>query len=129
MDLLPLKTKWRKDTGWFELDRHEKLGNGHFPPDNSPSQLGQFPPVPLKTQLENYIYTYNPCMHTCIHIYIYAYTHRCMHTRIYAYNTYMHTYIITYIQAYIYTYIKSYILTYFGIIIHNIICIHTYIHT
>src|SRR6218665_1234338 len=79
-------------------------GNGHFPsgqfsPDNS---TGQFPlptrtisPVPLKTKLENYIYTIiHTCMHTCIHIYIHAYTHRCMHTRIY--NTYMHTCIYIY---------------------------------
>src|SRR6218665_3419679 len=40
---------------------------GQFPPDNSPSQLGQFPPVALKTQLENYIYTY---MYAHMHTYI-----------------------------------------------------------
>src|SRR6218665_285111 len=54
---------------------------GQFPPDNSLSQLGQFPPYSSKPNLKiTYIHT---CMHTCIHIYILAYTHRCMHTRIY----------------------------------------------
>src|SRR6218665_2768659 len=44
-------------------------GNGHFPP-------GQFPPVPLKTQLENYIYTYMYAhMHTYIHTHIDVCTH------------------------------------------------------
>jgi len=46
---------------------------GQFPPDNSPSQLGQFSPVPLKAQLQNYIYTYMYAhMHTYIHTCIYT---------------------------------------------------------
>src|SRR6218665_1257450 len=54
---------------------------GHFPrtipPDNSPGQFPlptrTIPPVPLKTQLENYIYTY---MYAHMHTYI----HRCIYT-------------------------------------------------
>src|SRR6218665_2441923 len=57
------------------------LGNGHFPrtiprilpPDNSPSQLGQFPPYRSKPNLKiTYIHK---CMHTCIHIYTYMHIH------------------------------------------------------
>src|SRR6218665_1115760 len=65
--------------------KQDTRGNGHFSPDtspldNPPSQLGQFPLVPLKTQLENYIYTY---MYTYMHIHIdvctHVYTHK-IHT-------------------------------------------------
>src|SRR6218665_1817056 len=97
---------------------------GHFPrtipPDNSPSQLGQFSPVPLKTQLENCIYTY-------MYAYIYTYMHIHIDVCTHVYTHTIHTCIHTYIHAYIYTYIQSYILTYFGILIH--IGIHTYIHS
>src|SRR6218665_304902 len=84
---------------------HNTSGPGHFPPGQFPRTIPRTipppnwdnSPVPLKTQLENYIYT---CMHTSINIYIHAYTHRCMHTCIYAYNTYMHTYIHIFMHTY-----------------------------
>src|SRR6218665_3671684 len=75
---------------------HSPLDN--CPPDNSPSQVGQFPPVPLKTQLENYVYTY-----MYAHIYTYMHIHIDACTRIYAYNTYMHTYIYSCIHIHLYT--------------------------
>src|SRR6218665_1036890 len=41
---------------------------GHFPPGEFPLPIRTIPPVPLKTQLENYIYTYMYAhMHTYIH--------------------------------------------------------------
>src|SRR6218665_3139121 len=71
------------------------------PSENSPPTIppGQFPlpsrtipPVPLKTQLENYIYT---CMYAHMHTYI----HTCIYTWMYA-----HTYVcIQYIHACIHT--------------------------
>src|SRR6218665_642991 len=60
------------------------------PSDNSPSQLGQFPPVPIKTQLENYINTYMYAhLHTYIHTCIYTYIYSCIH---------IHLYIVIYID-------------------------------
>src|SRR6218665_1038940 len=50
-----------------------KVGNGHFPPGQFPLPTRTIPPIPLKTQLENYIYTYMYAhMHTYIHTCIYT---------------------------------------------------------
>src|SRR6218665_2676164 len=61
---------WGDCPGW-EMSYPKREGNcpGESPPDNSPVQTRQIPPVPLKTQLENDIYTYMYAhIHTYIHI-------------------------------------------------------------
>src|SRR6218665_1443999 len=81
------------------------------PPDNSPSQLGQFP-VPLITQLGNYIYrpTYMYAyIYTYVHIHIDACTHvytHTIHTCIHrpTYNTYIHIFMHTYTLKYSHIY-------------------------
>src|SRR6218665_3387501 len=78
--------------------KHDRRGNGHFPwtihprtlhpPDNSPSQLGQFPSTNLKITF----------IHECTHAYIHTYMHSIRaytHTNIHKLCT--RTYIYTYI--------------------------------
>src|SRR6218665_679857 len=103
---------------------------GQFPPGQFPRTIPlptrTIPPIPLKTQLQNYIYIHT-CIHSCIHIYIHAYIHRFMHTRIYAYNTYMHTYI--HIHLYTVIHIHLYTVIYIDIFWHTYTYMYTYIHT
>src|SRR6218665_1275562 len=73
----------------------------NYPPDNSPSQLGQFPPYRSKPNFK--LHNMHTCMHTCIHIYIHAYTHMHAHTHIRIQYIRMHTYIHVHIFMHTYT--------------------------
>src|SRR6218665_3711945 len=95
------------------------------PPDNSPSQLGQFPPYRSKPNLKiTYIHTY---MHMCIHIYkYYTYMHihidACTHVYMHTIHTCMHTYKYSRIHIHLNTVI------YIDIFWHNYTYMYTYIH-
>src|SRR6218665_3063914 len=97
---------------------HKSSGARTFSPGQFPRTLppGQFPlptrtipPAPLKTQLENYIYTFmyaymHTYIHTCIYTYMHAHTYICIQYIHACIHTFMHTYTLKYSQSYILTY-------------------------
>src|SRR6218665_3293805 len=101
------------------------------PSDNSPSQLGQILPLPLKIQPENYIgptymnahkHTYIPtCIahahtdiqiyknYTFVHTYIHTYRYKNTHLRISLYTMCIQNYIHAYIHTYVYVCMSVYV--------------------
>ena len=84
-----------------------------LPPNNSPRQFPlqtrTIPPVPLKTQLENYIYTY---MYAHMHTYIYMHIHIDSCTHVYTHTIHTcyksHTYIHIFMHTYTFIYSHIY---------------------
>src|SRR6218665_215698 len=74
-----------------------------IPPGQFPLPIRPIPPLPLKTQLENYIYT---CMYAHMHT-LYTYMHinidACTHVYMHTIHTCIHTYIYSCIHIHLYT--------------------------
>src|SRR6218665_1337776 len=97
---------------------------GQFPQTINPRTITPRtvpPPIPLKTQLDNYMHTY---MYGCTHAYLYTYMYIHIDACTYVYMHTIHTCIHTYIHAYIYI-IHLYTVIYIDIFWH--IYIHIYI--